>query len=42
LDHLADSTTIVKINLDWPSEITETKFFEKIKKLPKAKTYPIF
>ena len=27
------------INLEWPTEITETKFFELIKSLPKARTY---
>lgn len=26
-------------NLDWPREITETEFFQRIKKLPQAKTY---
>lgn len=32
----------IKLRLQWPTEITETAFFEKVKKLPKAKTYPIF
>jgi Fic family protein len=27
------------IKLEWPSQITESDFFEKIKKLPKGKTY---
>lgn len=26
-------------NLDWPREITETEFFQRIKELPQAKTY---
>ena len=29
-----------KLNLDWATKITDTTFFEEIKKLPKAKTYP--
>lgn len=27
-------------NLNWPQEISETEFFEKLKNLPKAKSYP--
>lgn len=27
------------INLDWPQQITESQFFARIKKMPKAKTY---
>ncbi len=30
------------VRLSWPTEITETEFFEKIKKLPQAKTHNIF
>ena len=30
----------VKIRLEWTTEITETEFFEKVKKPPTAKTYP--
>ncbi len=29
----------LKVNLKWPSEITETQFFEIIKQLPKARTH---
>jgi Fic family protein len=29
----------LQINLDWPQQITESQFFDKIKKMPKAKTY---
>lgn len=32
---------LIAIRLEWPTEITETEFFERIKKLPKGKTYPI-
>lgn len=28
-----------RVRLEWPTEITETDFFDRIKKLPKAKTY---
>jgi Fic family protein len=30
----------VSIRPQWPQEITESDFFEKIKKMPKGKTYP--
>lgn len=30
---------IISIRLSWPTEITETSFFEKVKKMPKAKTH---
>lgn len=30
----------LKIDLSWATQITETRFFEEIKNLPKAKTYP--
>lgn len=30
------------INLEWPTEITESKFFEIFENLPKAKTYSFF
>ncbi|NRA34005.1 MAG: hypothetical protein HRU17_11755, partial [Polyangiaceae bacterium] len=29
---------ILSIRLEWPTEITETKFFERVKELPTAKT----
>ena len=29
----------LKVNLDWPSTITDSEFFERIEKLPKAKTH---
>jgi Fic family protein len=31
---------IISLNLDWPTQITESKFFEQMKNLPKAKTHP--
>lgn len=30
---------LISVNLDWPSTITETEFFERIKRLPKSKGY---
>ena len=36
----AESGTTVKIRLEWPSEITETRFFEHVNTLPKAKSHP--
>lgn len=38
--HRDDVKTIVlKIRLDWPTYITETRFFEAVNRLPKGKTY---
>jgi Fic family protein len=31
---------VVAIRLDWPTQITETEFFARVQKLPKAKTHP--
>lgn len=33
------SPSTVYVNLDWPTQITETGFLEKVKKMPKAKSY---
>jgi Fic family protein len=30
----------IEIRLEWPTEITETEFFNKLNQLPKAKTHP--
>ena len=32
--------TRLDINLDWPTQITESEFFKKAKELPKSKGYP--
>ena len=37
IDHSREK---VCINLDWPTQITETEFFQKVKSLPKGKVYP--
>jgi hypothetical protein len=29
----------LSINLEWPTQITETEFFKRAKELPKAKVY---
>jgi Fic family protein len=34
-----DQGFIVRVNLDWPSQITETEFFRRMKELPKGKVY---
>lgn len=36
---LGQEQPLISVNLDWPSTITETEFFENIKKLPKSKDY---
>ena len=36
---LGPDRSLISVNLDWPSTITDTEFFEKIKKLPKSKDY---
>ena len=33
---------LAAINLDWPTEITETEFFKRSKELPKGKVYGFF
>ena len=32
---------LLEVRLAWPTEITETEFFDRIKKLPKAKSHTI-
>ena len=31
---------VLQLNLDWPAQIRESEFFEKIEKMPRAKTHP--
>ncbi len=31
-----------QVRLEWPTEITETEFFKRVKRLPKAGTYALF
>jgi hypothetical protein len=33
------ATTSVRINLQWPTQITETEFFRLVKTLPKGKLH---
>ncbi len=35
-----EKKVFVALNLHWPTQITETTFFQKIEEMPKAKTYP--
>ena len=30
---------LIEVNLDWPSTLTDTEFFERLKQLPKSKTF---
>jgi len=34
-----DGAVLLSINLEWPSEITETEFFKRVKEMPKGKVY---
>lgn len=38
-DQAGQKQPLISVDLDWPSTITETEFFERIKKLPKSKDY---
>ena len=35
----ADDRLVLNVNLDWPTQITETEFFKKVKSLPKGKVH---
>ena len=35
---IADGRFLIGVRLEWPTEVTETEFFEQVRKLPKAKT----
>ena len=37
---IGDGRYVIDLRLEWPTEITETDFFEKMKNLPKAKSHP--
>jgi hypothetical protein len=39
LDKVGKDRLVLSIRLAWPSEISESEFFEKIQALPKAKTF---
>ena len=38
-EKLADDKYRIFIRLEWPTEITETEFFKRVEKMPKAKTH---
>ena len=42
IDKKDDNKMYASVRLQWPTEITETEFFRKIKELPKAKTHSFF
>lgn len=31
----------IRVRLEWPTEVTETEFFRRVKEMPKAKTLPL-
>jgi hypothetical protein len=39
IEKLGEGRYRLGVRLEWPTEITETAFFEKLKELPKAKTH---
>jgi len=39
IEKVAEKKWKVAVRLEWPSEITESAFFQKIKQMPKGKTY---
>ena len=39
VDKIGEGHYLIGVRLEWPTEVTETQFFEQVKKLPKAKTY---
>jgi hypothetical protein len=39
VDKLGDRRYRIGVRLEWPMEITERAFFEKLKELPKARTH---
>jgi hypothetical protein len=38
-EKLANNGVRIGVRLEWPTEITESAFFEKVKQYPKAKSY---
>jgi hypothetical protein len=41
IEKVSDNRLRVTLLLDWPSKITESRFFELVRKMPKGKTYKI-
>ena len=41
LDEDNKETILIGVRLEWPTEITETEFFEHVKRLPHRKSYSI-
>ena len=39
LERIEERRLRFSVRLEWPTEITETEFFEKIRKLPEAKSH---
>ena len=41
LKRVGERKWLVRVRLDWPERITESEFFERVKRMPKAKTQSI-
>lgn len=39
VEKIAEGQVRLKVRLEWPTEITETEFFQKLRSLPKAKSH---
>jgi hypothetical protein len=39
VEPIKEEGTVVRIRLEWPREISESEFFERLESLPKAKTH---
>jgi Fic family protein len=39
VEKVAEGQFLLKVRLEWPTEITETAFFERVRELPKAKSH---
>lgn len=39
VEKIGEGRFLIGVRLEWPTEVTETDFFEQLKKLPKARTH---
>jgi len=39
VERVEPASTLLKVNLEWPTQITETEFFRRAKQMPKGKVY---
>jgi hypothetical protein len=38
---IGDDRYRIGVRLEWPAEVTETEFFEQVRRLPRGKTYSV-